>query len=75
MDHSIRAVSYTHLDVYKRQGDDAIDVEWKKVTKLIFYKSVAVIYTGKNNAFLIPSAAMGTQREEIMNFIKEMKKR
>ena len=41
-------------------GDDAID---------------AVIYTGKNNAFLIPSAAMGTQREEIMNFIKEMKKR
>ena len=60
-----------HLEL----GDDAIDVEWKKVTKLIFYKSVAVIYTGKNNAFLIPSAAMGTQREEIMNFIKEMKKR
>lgn len=60
-----------HLEL----GDDAIDVEWKKVTKLIFYKSVAVIYTGKNNAFLIPSAAMGTQREEIVNFIKEMKKR
>ena len=60
-----------HLEL----GDDAIDVEWKKVTKLIFYKSVAVIYTGKNNAFLIPSEAMGTQREEIMNFIKEMKKR
>ena len=60
-----------HLEL----GDDAIDVEWKKITKLIFYKSVAVIYTGKNNAFLIPSAAMGTQREEIMNFIKEMKKR
>lgn len=60
-----------HLEL----GDDAIDVEWKKVTKLIFYKSVAVIYTGKNNAFLIPSAAMGTQREEIMRFIGEMKKR
>lgn len=60
-----------HLEL----GDDAIDVEWKKITKLIFYKSVAVIYTGKNNAFLIPSEAMGTQREEIMNFIKEMKKR
>ena len=60
-----------HLEL----GDDASDVEWKKVTKLIFYKSVAVIYTGKNNAFLIPSAAMGTQREEIMRFIGEMKKR
>lgn len=60
-----------HLEL----GDDAIDVEWKKVTKLIIYKTVAVIYTGKNNAFLIPSAAMGTQREEIMNFIIEMKKR
>lgn len=60
-----------HLEL----GDDAIDVEWKKVTKLIFYKSVAVIYTGKNNAFLIPSAAMGTQREEIMRFIGKMKKR
>ena len=60
-----------HLEI----GDDAIDVEWKKTTKVIFYKSVAVIYTGKNNAFLIPSVAMGTQRQEIMSFIEEMKKR
>ena len=60
-----------HLEL----GDDAIDVEWKKVTKMIFYKSVAVIYTGKNNAFLIPSAAMGARREEIMSFIEEMRKR
>lgn len=60
-----------HLEL----GDDAIDVEWKKVTKMIFYKSVAVIYTGKNNAFLIPSAAMGAQRQEIISFIEEMKKR
>ena len=60
-----------HLEL----GDDAIDVEWKKVTKIIFYKSVAVIYTGRNNAFLIPSTAMGTQREEIMSFIEEMRNR
>lgn len=60
-----------HLEI----EDDAIDVEWKKVTKMIFYKSVAVIYTGKNNAFLIPSAAMGARREEIMSFIEEMRKR
>ena len=60
-----------HLEI----EDDAIDVEWKKVTKIIFYKSVAVIYTGKNNAFLIPSAAMGARREEIMSFIEEMRNR
>ena len=60
-----------HLEI----EDDAIDVEWKKVTKMIFYKSVAVIYTGKNNAFLIPSAAMGARKEEIMSFIEEMRKR
>lgn len=60
-----------HLEI----EDDAIDVEWKKVTKMIFYKSVAVIYTGKNNAFLIPSAAMGARRKEIMSFIEEMRKR
>ena len=60
-----------HLEI----EDDAIDVEWKKVTKMIFYKSVAVIYTGKNNAFLIPSAAMGARREEIMSFIEEMRNR
>ncbi len=60
-----------HLEI----EDDAIDVEWKKVTKMIFYKSVAVIYTGKNNAFLIPSTAMGARREEIMSFIEEMRNR
>lgn len=60
-----------HLEI----EDDAIDVEWKKVTKMIFYKSVAVIYTGKNNAFLIPSAAMGARREEIMSFIEKMRNR
>ena len=60
-----------HLEL----GDDAIDVEWKKVTKMIFYKSVAVIYTGKNNAFLIPTEAMGAQRGDILSFIEEMKNR
>lgn len=59
-----------HLEL----AGDAIDVEWKKVTKMIFYKSVAVIYTGKNNAFLIPTEAMGAQRGDILNFIEEMKK-
>ena len=53
----------------------AIDEEWKKVTKIIFYKSVAVISTGKNNAFLIPTEAMGAQRADILNFIEEMKNR
>ena len=47
----------------------------EKVTKIIFYKSVAVIYTGKNNAFLIPTEAMGAQRADILNFIEEMKNR
>lgn len=60
-----------HLEL----GDDAIDVEWKKVTKMIFYKSVAVIYTGKNNAFLIPTESMGARRGEILDFIEAMKKR
>ena len=58
-----------HLEL----AEDAIDVEWKKVTKMIFYKSVAVIYTGKNNAFLIPTEAMGAQRGDILSFIEEMK--
>ncbi|MCI6857701.1 MAG: hypothetical protein MR867_00200 [Eubacterium sp.] len=51
--------------------EDAVDVEWRKVTKLLFMKKVAVLYTGKNNAFLIPSAAMGEKRQEIMGFIEE----
>ena len=60
-----------HLEL----SENAIDVEWKKATKIIFYKSVAVIYTGKNNAFLIPTEAMGAQRADILNFIEEMKNR
>ena len=67
--HSITCLTSGEL------SENAIDVEWKKVTKIIFYKSVAVIYTGKNNAFLIPTEAMGAQRADILNFIEEMKNR
>lgn len=57
-----------HLEL----GEDAIDVEWKTLTRLLIMKSVIVLYTGKNNAFLIPSAAIEDNRQEIISFIEEM---
>lgn len=60
-----------HLEL----GDECLDLEWNKVYKCMFLKSVTAIYTGKVNAFLIPTAAMGGQKEEINAFIKEMKKK
>lgn len=60
-----------HLEL----GDDAIDVEWKRVTKTVFFKKVDVVYTGRNNAFLIPTAALEGRKEEIEEFIKENQKK
>ncbi|MCD8018856.1 MAG: hypothetical protein LUF92_04530, partial [Clostridiales bacterium] len=56
-----------HLEL----GDSAVDQEWSKINKCMFLKSVTVLYTGRNNAFLIPTEAMGSRAEEINAFIKE----
>ena len=58
-----------HLEL----GEDAIDVEWKRIYKTMFLKSSVVLYTGKVNAYLIPTEDMGDKKEEIISFIKEKK--
>lgn len=58
-----------HLEL----GDKCIDLEWNKICKCMFLKSATALYTGKSNAFLIPTAAMGSQTEEINTFIREMR--
>ena len=58
-----------HLEL----GDRCIDLEWSKVCKCMYLKSVTAVYTGKSNAFLIPPAAMGDKTEEINAFIRKMK--
>ena len=55
-----------HLEV----SGEAIDVEWKNVIKVVSLKSLLVLYTGKNNAFLVPVKAMGVRADEITGFIK-----
>lgn len=56
-----------HLEL----AGETVDVEWKRVYKVMFLKSVLVIYTGKLNAYLIPTASMGEQKEEIHEFVKK----
>lgn len=56
-----------HLEL----SGETVDVEWKRVYKVMFLKSVLVIYTGKLNAYLIPTASMGAQKEEIHEFVKK----
>ncbi len=56
-----------HLKVDK----DAVDVEWKYVRKLMVLKSSLVVYTGKNNAWIIPTKDMGDQKDEIIAFLQE----
>ena len=60
-----------HLEL----GDECLDLEWSKVYKCMFLKSVTAVYTGKVNAFLIPTSAMGERTAEINAFIKKMKKK
>lgn len=56
-----------HLKVDK----EAVDVEWKYVRKLMVLKSSLVVYTGKNNAWIIPTKDMGDQKDEIIAFLQE----
>lgn len=55
--------------------DKCIDLEWNKVYKCVFMKTVTVIYTSKVNAFLLPTVAMGEQKEEINAFIRKMNRK
>lgn len=61
--------------VHLELGDQAVDVEWSKIQKCVFLKSVTALYTNKINAHLIPTNAMGNQVQEINQFIKRMKNR
>lgn len=56
-----------HLKVDK----EAVDVEWKYVRKLMVLKSSLVVYTGKANAWIIPTKDMGDQKDEIIAFLQE----
>lgn len=61
--------------VHLELGDQAVDVEWSRIQKCVFLKSVTALYTNKINAHLIPTCAMGDQAQEINQFIKRMKNR
>ena len=50
---------------------EAIDADWKYVRKIMVLKSCAVVYTGKFNAWIIPTKDMGDQKDEIIAFMKE----
>ena len=52
-------------------ADHLVDVGWNQVTRTMFLKSSSVIYTGKVNAYLIPTEAMGDKKDEINRFIKD----
>lgn len=61
--------------VHLELGTEAVDVEWKRIQKCVFLKSVTVLYTNKINAHLIPTSGMGERTAEINQFIKRMKNR
>lgn len=56
--------------IHVELAEHAVDVDWSKVTKKMFLKTSVVLYTGKINAYLIPTVAMGDRKEEILRFIK-----
>lgn len=58
-----------HIDVQ----DQCIDVQWRYVSKVARYGNIAVIYTGKNNGYVLPYADLGSQKDEILAFIDKMR--
>ena len=56
-----------HLEI----EDQAVDVRWERVAKIVYLKNLYLVYTGKNNAFLIPTSSLGDRKDEITAFLKE----
>ncbi|MDO4975914.1 MAG: hypothetical protein Q4E53_01515 [Eubacteriales bacterium] len=50
---------------------EAIDVEWKYFQKMMNVGSAVVVYTNKNNGYIIPVKDMGDKKEEIIAFLQE----
>ena len=52
-------------------ADQAIDVEWRYFNRMMLTGNILVIYTGKNNGYIIPLKDMGDKKDEIIAFLKE----
>lgn len=48
-----------------------LDIEWKRFIKTRRLKKSAVLYTGKNNGYLLPYVDLGDKKEEIIAFCEE----
>ncbi len=53
-----------HLKV----SDQIVEVDWSKIGKFMFLKSVTAVYTGRANAFLVPTKYMGDQEKDLKAF-------
>ncbi len=54
-----------HLKV----SDRIVEVEWKDVRKYMFLSSVTAVYTGRANAFLLPTKDIGDQAGDLKAFL------
>lgn len=54
-----------------KAGKECLDVEWKRFIKVRRMKTTAVLYTGKNNGYLLPYEDLGSRKEEIIAFCEK----
>ncbi len=54
-----------------KAGTECLDIEWKRFIKTRRLKKSAVLYTGKNNGYLLPYVDLGDKKEEIIAFCEE----
>lgn len=57
--------------IFVEIGDDTGIIEWNRIMKIRHSFGLYILYTGKQQAFVFPDEAMGSQKQEIMKYIEE----
>ena len=50
-------------------GDQTGIIPWNQIFKIRHSRGMYILYTAKQSAFIYPDAALGEQKDEIMNYI------
>ena len=57
--------------IFVEIGEETGTIEWERILKIRHTMGLYILYTGRQQAFVFPEEAMGSQKEAISSYIEE----
>lgn len=57
--------------IFVEIGEETGTIEWERILKIRHIMGLYILYTGRQQAFVFPEEAMGSQKETISNYIEK----